>query len=57
MGVGPVESYPEDAVGRKTSGSFLYNATVTAFDRQGIIRLRRLGMQHRVVTKVVDPDV
>ena len=53
LGGGTVESYPEDVAGRKTSGSFLYNATVSIFERQGFRRSRRLGMHHWVVTKVV----
>jgi len=31
-----------DAVGRKVSGSFLYNATVAMFERHGFKR-RRMG--------------
>ena len=52
-GGGTVESYPEDAADRKVSGSFLYNATVTLFERHGFQRTRRLGKHHWVVTKVV----
>jgi GNAT superfamily N-acetyltransferase len=32
LGGGTVESYPEDAAGRKVSGSFLNNATVALFE-------------------------
>jgi GNAT superfamily N-acetyltransferase len=53
LGGGLVESYPEQVEGRTTSGSFLYNATLSAFERQGFKRQRRLGMHHWVVTKVV----
>jgi GNAT superfamily N-acetyltransferase len=53
LGGGTVESYPEDVRGRKTSGSFLYNATLAMFEREGFRRSRRLGMHHWVVTKVV----
>ena len=44
---------PEDAEGRKVSGSFLHNATVSIFERAGFERTRRLGKNHWVVTKVV----
>ena len=53
LGGGTVESYPEDVDGRKTSGSFLYNATLGMFERKGFKRMRRLGMHHWVVTKAV----
>lgn len=53
LGGGIVESYPEDVEGRTTSGSFLYNATLSMFERQGFKRKRRLGMTHWVVTKLV----
>ncbi len=54
LGGGIVESYPEDVGGRTTSGSFLYNATVSIFERQGFERTRRLGKNHWVVTKRVE---
>ncbi len=54
LGGGTVESYPEDVEGRKTSGSFLYNSTVTIFERLGFKRTRKLGKNHWVVTKVVE---
>lgn len=53
LGGGVVESYPEDVEGRKTSSSFIYNATVSIFERQGFERTRRLGKNHWVVTKMV----
>jgi GNAT superfamily N-acetyltransferase len=53
LGGGTVESYPEDVSGRKTSGSFLYNASLSMFERLGFKRVRKLGMHHWVVTKVV----
>jgi GNAT superfamily N-acetyltransferase len=54
LGGGTVESYPEDVKDRSVSGSFLYNATLSIFERQGFQRTRRLGKTHWVVTKVVD---
>jgi GNAT superfamily N-acetyltransferase len=53
LGGGTVESYPEDAEGRSVSGSFLYNATVSMFEREGFQRTRRLGKNHWVVSKTV----
>ena len=53
LGGGRVESYPEDVEGRKTSGSFLFSATTSIFERQGFERTRKLGMHTWVMTKVV----
>ncbi len=53
LGGGTVESYPQDVEGGSTSGSFLYNATFSIFERQGFQRTRKLGKNHWVVTKVV----
>ena len=43
LGGGVVESYPEDVEGRTTSSSFIYNATLSIFERKGFQRTRRLG--------------
>jgi GNAT superfamily N-acetyltransferase len=53
LGGGTVESYPEDVEGRSVSGSFLYNATLAMFERQGFRRIRRLGKTHWVVSRTV----
>jgi GNAT superfamily N-acetyltransferase len=53
LGGGIVESYPEDVKGRPVSSSFLYNATVSMFERQGFRRIRPIGKTHWVVTKAV----
>lgn len=53
-GGGLVESFPEDASGRKTSGAFLYNATLSIFDRAGFDRIEKIGMHHWLVTKLVN---
>ncbi len=53
-GGGVVESYPEDTANRKVSGSFLYNATLAVFERQGFQRVRQLGKNHWVVRRTVD---
>jgi GNAT superfamily N-acetyltransferase len=52
-GGGTVESYPEDAEGRRVSASFLHNGTVSMFECEGFKRSRRLGKNHWVVTKIV----
>lgn len=48
---GLVESFPALMEGRKTSASFLYNATVTVFERLGFQRICQIGMHHWLVTK------
>ncbi|MBI3173983.1 MAG: GNAT family N-acetyltransferase [Chloroflexi bacterium] len=53
LGGGTVESYPEEVEGRSTSGSFLHNGTLSIFERLGFRRMRRLGKNHWVVSKVV----
>jgi len=53
LGGGTVESYPEDVKDRKVSSSFIYNASLSMFERQGFEKNRRLGKNHWVVTKVV----
>lgn len=55
LGGGTVESYPEDANGRKVSGSFLYNGNLSIFERNGFDRVQRLGKNHWVMSKVVLP--
>jgi ribosomal protein S18 acetylase RimI-like enzyme len=55
LGGGTVESSPEDVEGRKVSNSFLYNATVAMFERQGFTRTRQLGKNNWLVTKQVRP--
>jgi GNAT superfamily N-acetyltransferase len=54
LGGGIVESYPEDVEGRKTSGSFLYNATLAIFERHGFQRTRQIGKNHWVATRIVE---
>ena len=53
LGGGTVESYPDDTAGRTTSGSFLHNVTLATFERQGFRRVRRLGKNTWLVTRVV----
>ena len=53
LGGGIVESYPDDVEGRSVSGSFLHNATVSMFEREGFQRSRRIGKNRWVVSKAV----
>ena len=55
LGGGTVESYPEDVAGRSTSASFLHNGSLSMFEAEGFERIRPLGKNHWVVTKVVTP--
>ena len=53
-GGGLVESYPHDLVpGKKTSASFLYNATRTMYERLGFTYDRPKGKGNCVMTLVV----
>ena len=52
LGGGTVESYPDD-VQKKTSASFLHNATIAMFERQGFERTRPIGKNRWVVRKVL----
>lgn len=54
LGGGSVESYPQEIEGQSVSGSFLYNGTVSLFERLGFERTRKLGKNHWVVAKVVE---
>ena len=53
LGGGEVESYPEDVSNRTVSGSFLYNSRLAMFEHQGFERVRPIGKNHWVVSKVV----
>jgi len=53
LGGGVVESYPQDAEGRRISSSFLHNGTLALFERHGFAPTRRLGKNHWVVTRRV----
>ncbi len=55
LGGGLVESFPEDAAGRKTGDAFLFNATLSIFERAGFERRRLLSKRHWLVTKLVQP--
>ena len=53
LGGGTVESYPEDVAGRSVSASFLHNGSISMFEKEGFERIRPIGKNHWVVTKVV----
>ena len=44
---------PQDTEGKKTSGSFLYNATRSLFDQAGLTSIRSKGLHHSVMRKTV----
>ena len=46
-----MESYPDDTDGKKTSASFLYNATRSLFEQAGSTHIR--GNHHSVMRKTV----
>lgn len=55
-GGGRVESFPDEAADRKTTGAFLFNAEIGIFDRLGFERVRKLGKDRWLVTRDVGPD-
>ena len=55
LGGGKVESSPEVVDGRRVSNSFLYNATLATFEKEGFVRTRQLGKNNWLVTKTVRP--
>ena len=52
-GGGVVESYPQDTAGKKTSASFLYNATRSLFEEAGFTYIRSKGKHHSVMRTTV----
>ncbi len=52
-GGGVAESYPQDTEGKKTSASFLYNATRSMFEQAGFTYIRSKGKNHSVMRKTV----
>ena len=53
LGGGSVEGYPEVTEGRKVSGSFLFNGTLSIFEQQGFERSRLIGKSKWAVTRMV----
>jgi hypothetical protein len=48
-----VESYPRGTEGKKTSASFLYNATWSLFEQAGFTSFRSKGLHHSVMGETV----
>ena len=48
-----MESYPQDTDGKKTSASFLYNATRSLFEQAGFTYIRSNGIHHCVMRTTV----
>lgn len=56
QGGGLVESYPEEvAPDRKASGSFLWNSTLSIFERHGFSRVERIGKHAWLVERRLQP--
>lgn len=53
QGGGLVESFPEDTTGRKVSSAFLFNATLSLFEKCGFERVRPLGKNAWLVRRRV----
>lgn len=54
-GGGVVEAYPQDTLGTKTSGSFLYNGTRSLFEEARFSYERPKGKNHCVMRRTVSP--
>jgi hypothetical protein len=54
-GGGVVEAYPQDTLGKRTSGSFLYNGTRSLFEKAGFSYERSKGKNHCVMRRTVTP--
>jgi len=52
-GGGIVESYPEEVGERKVSSSFLHNADIGIFEKEGFSRFGRLGSNHWIMRKTI----
>lgn len=55
-GGGVVKAYPQDTLGKKTSGSFLYNGTRSLFEKAGFNYERSKGKNHCVMRRTVSPS-
>ena len=53
LGGGRVEGYPEDIEGRKASPAFLFNGSLSTFERLGFERERLIGKHKWVVSKTL----
>ena len=55
LGGGRVEGYPEDIEGRKASPAFLFNGSLSIFERLQFERVRLIGKHKWVVNRSVHP--
>ena len=53
LGGGRIEGYPENTEGRKAAAAFLFNGTLSSFERAGFKRTRQIGKHKWVVSKTV----
>jgi GNAT superfamily N-acetyltransferase len=53
LGGGCIEGYPEDTAGRKASPAFLFNGSLSLFERLGFERSRLIGKHKWVVTRTI----
>ena len=53
LGGGRIEGYPEDTEGRRASAAFLFNGSLTSFEKAGFERSRQIGKHKWVVTRTV----
>jgi hypothetical protein len=51
-----VEAYPQDTLGKRTSGSFLNNGTRSLFEKAGFSNERPKGKNHFVMRRTVSPS-
>lgn len=54
LGGGSIEAFPEDTEGRKASPAFLFNGSLSMFERHGFQRARKIGKHKWVVMKTVN---
>ena len=53
LGGGRIEAYPENTEGRKASPAFLFNGSLSMFERHGFKRSRQIGKRKWVVTRTI----
>ncbi len=53
LGGGRIEAFPENTEGRKASPAFLFNGSLSTFEKQGFTRSAQIGKHKWVVTRTV----
>ena len=53
LGGGRIEGYPDDTDGRKASPAFLFNGSLSLFEKTGFERSKQIGKHKWVVTRTV----